>query len=186
MSTTILSAGRSRLLLGLSCLAILAGCAGPRCTPPTGLSPTTPAAVIATGGRIGERVRWGGALARVQHLRDSTEIEVVAYPLDGCGQPRLDAAPIGRFILIRSGFVETAGRPVGTLLSATGVIVGLRDGHLGEAPYAFPLLQGHSLSWWGHSSGARQATQGWPRPRVSIGIGGGSGGYYGGGIGVRF
>ena len=174
--------GRGWLLPGLLSFAFLAGCAGPRCMPLTGLSPTTPAAITATGDHLGERVRWGGSLSSVRHLKDSTEIEVIAYPLDSCGRPRLDASPLGRFILARAGFVETAGRPPGSLLSATGLILGLRDGRVGEADYRFPVLRADSLSWW---PGSTSDTLVSPRPWVNIGIGGGSGGY-GGGVGIYF
>jgi outer membrane lipoprotein len=182
MQTIITTSERGGWLLpSLLSLVVFAGCAGPRCNPLTGLSPATPAAAAAAD-HLGERVRWGGSLASTRHLSDSTEIEVIAYPLDDCGRPQSDAAPIGRFILVRPGFVETAGRPPGSLLSATGLIVGRRDGRIGEAEYPFAVLRGHSLTWW-PAVGSTMAVS--PRPWVTIGVGGGSGGY-GGGIGVYF
>ncbi|MFY9975263.1 MAG: Slp family lipoprotein [Chromatiaceae bacterium] len=160
---------------------LLAGCATTGCEPPPGNPDLTPDQVAATGGHTGERQRWGGTLASVRHLADRTELEVVGYPLDRCGEPRTGARPIGRFILVKPGYLETADRPTGSRLSTTGLITGTRDGQVGGAPYRFPLLQAGELRWW--ADGAPAGTD--RRPWVTIGIGGGSGGV-GGGIGVLF
>jgi outer membrane lipoprotein len=161
---------------------LLAGCATTDCTPPPGSSTNlTPAQVSSTGGHTGERLRWGGTLASARNLADSSELEVVGYPLDRCGKPRTGVQPIGRFILVKPGYLETADRPAGSRLSATGLITGVREGRVGGAPYRFPLLQANELSWWAEEAPARGYTWPW----VTIGIGGGSGGV-GGGIGVLF
>lgn len=160
---------------------LLAGCATTDCTPPPGNAGLTPAQVAASGGHTGERLRWGGTLASARNLADRTELEVVGYPLNRCGEPRTGAQPTGRFILVRPGYLETADRPPGSRLSATGLITGVRKGQVGGAPYRFPILQASDLRWWAEEAAARAYT----RPWVTIGIGGGSGGV-GGGIGVLF
>lgn len=160
---------------------LLAGCATTDCAPAPANAAITPAQVAATGGHTGERLRWGGTLAAARNLAASTELEVVGYPLDRCGEPRTGAQPIGRFILVRPGYLETADRPIGSRVSATGLVTGLREGQVGDAPYRFPLLQANDLRWWAEEAPARAYT----RPWVTIGIGGGSGGV-GGGIGVLF
>jgi outer membrane lipoprotein len=160
---------------------LLAGCATTDCTPPPGNLALTPAQVAATGGHTGERLRWGGTLAAARNLADSTELEVVAYPLSRCGEPRTGDRPIGRFILVKPGYLETADRPSGSRLSATGLITGTREDRVGAAPYRFPLLQANEVRWWTDEA----ATRAYTRPWFTIGIGGGSGGI-GGGIGVLF
>lgn len=161
--------------------ALFTGCATTDCIPPAGNPSLTPAQVAATGRHTGERLRWGGVLASSRNLAESTELEVVAYPLDRCGLPGLGDQAIGRFIVIQPGYLETAERPPGSRLSATGIVVGIREGQVGGAPYRFPLLQAGDLHWW-----AKEAqTGGYTRPWVTIGLGGGSGGV-GGGIGVLF
>jgi outer membrane lipoprotein len=161
--------------------ALLAGCASTDCTPPPGRAGLTPARVADTGGHTGERQTWGGTLASARNLADRTELEVVGYPLDRCGEPRTGTQPVGRFILVKPGYLETADRPIGSRLSATGIITGVREGQVGGASYRFPLLQAGELRWWQDEPRARAST----RPWVTIGIGGGSGGV-GGGIGVLF
>lgn len=161
--------------------ALLAGCATTECAPPPASSNLTPAQVSAGAGQTGERLRWGGTLASARNLVDNTELEVVGYPLDRCGKPRTGAQPIGRFILVKPGYLETADRPTGSRLSATGILTGTRKGQVGGVSYRFPLLQASDLTWWA----VEAQTPGTARPWVTIGIGGGSGGV-GGGIGVLF
>jgi outer membrane lipoprotein len=160
---------------------LLTGCATTNCIPPPGNTGLTPAEVAATGGHLGERLSWGGTLAAARNLADSTELEVVGYPLNRCGEPRTGAQPVGRFILVKPGYLETADHPAGSRVSSTGIITGVREGHVGGTPYRYPLLQGGGLRWWGDETRAGSYT----RPWVTIGIGGGSGGV-GGGIGVLF
>lgn len=161
--------------------ALLPGCATTDCAAPPGNTTLTPTQVAASGRHLGERLRWGGTLTAARNLADSTELEVVGYPLSRCGEPRTGARPLGRFILVMPGYLETADHPVGSRVSATGIIAGVREGRVGGAPYRFPLLQSNDLRWWGEEARAGPVT----RPWVTIGIGGGSGGV-GGGIGVLF
>jgi len=160
---------------------LLVGCAGVDCDPPPVNPDLTPAQVTATGGHTGERQRWGGTLASARNLADRTELEVVGYPLDRCGAPRTGAQPIGRFVLVKPGYLETADHPTGSRLSAIGLISGTRDGQVGGATYRFPLLETNEIRWWAQGDPGSA----YRRPWVTIGIGGGSGGV-GGGVGVHF
>ncbi|MGE5152695.1 MAG: Slp family lipoprotein [Bdellovibrio bacteriovorus] len=172
---------KGRLVATALWAALLAGCATTDCTPPPGRAGLTPVQVADTGGHAGERLTWGGTLASARNLADRTELEVVGYPLNRCGEPRTGAQAQGRFILVRPGYLETADRPIGSRLSATGIITGVREGQVGGAPYRFPLLQAGELRWWP----VEPQGQAYTRPWVTIGIGGGGGGV-GGGIGVLF
>lgn len=160
---------------------LLGACAGESCRAPAGNASLTPDAVSAAGGPLGVVVQWGGVLVGVSHLRDSTELEVVGYPLDGCGRPRTGSAQTGRFIIVRPGFLETADYRAGQRVSATGRVNEVRPGRIGDARYDFPVLETHKVRLLPEETAAR----GYRRPWVSIGIGGGSGGV-GGGVGVVF
>ncbi len=172
-----------RLTAPLLLLAALAatGCASTNCVAPTGDANVTPAAVSTAGGHTGELVRWGGTITSARNLEDSTELEVIAYPLDRCGQPRTNAEPIGRFVVVQKGYLETAEYQPGRAVTVSGLISGVRAGSVGDAPYRFALLQSRDLMLVPE----QQAFGGYTRPFMSIGIGGGSGGV-GGGIGVSF
>ncbi len=78
----------------VAALAALAGCATPvfKDAPPT---VATPAEIAAAPERYhGLDVVWGGKIVDVRNLADSTEVQIVAYPLDGgaaAGPERADA-----------------------------------------------------------------------------------------------
>lgn len=160
---------------------LLAGCANSSCRTPVGNPAITPSVVSAGGDRVGELTQWGGALVEARHRKDSTELEVVAYPLDDCGRPQTGFGPTGRFIVVHPGFLETTDYQVGRRVSATGRIVGIRQGRLGDVDYSFPLLESYKVRLWPD----RQVDSYYSRPWVNIGIGGGSGNVFGG-LGVVF
>jgi outer membrane lipoprotein len=160
------------LVLGLA--ACLAGCASPGGTSAPGAAPPA-----TTGGPPGERrVEWGGTIIAVSNLRDSTEIEVLAYPLMADGRPDTAAPSSGRFIAVRSGFLEPAEYRPGRLVTVAGPVGGMRQGRVGEAQVSLATVAAESLRVWPAGyAGAR------PVPYGSIGIGFGSG-YYGSGVGI--
>jgi len=164
-------------------LLLLAGCASTDCPAPAGLTALNPQ--DAADGRLAEGalVRWGGVVAAARNLRESTELEVIGYPLTRCGRPRTGNRPVGRFIMVHPGYLETASYRPGQLVTATGRFLGLRSEAMGSATYRYPLVESFHPQLWG---AAPAAAEGYWRPRVNIGISGGSGGRVGGGVGVVF
>jgi outer membrane lipoprotein len=156
---------RARPALLLSLAVLLAGCA----TAP----PLDPA-----GARTGLRpyqvenepdagpldVLWGGMIVEVSNRERSTEVEILAYPIDARQRPLPDRASEGRFIAVLPGFVEPLDYPQGRFVTLRGRLAGTRAGRIRERPYRFPLVE-------------VQAAHVWPRdfrtdgPKVSIGIG---------------
>lgn len=174
----------SGLWLIVALLGLLSGCATDvgSCRAPVGDRSLTPARAAALELAPGGWQTWGGSLVRTEHRAETTELELVAYPLSDCGRPRLDASSIGRFIVTVPGYLETADLRPGQPLTATGPLIGMRDGEVGSAPYRFPLLEDPAPRLW-----PEPAARGWPsRPVVNIGIGAGSGGWRGGGVGISF
>jgi outer membrane lipoprotein len=143
----------------------LAGCAT---VPPldasgarTGLRPYQVANEESPGETV---VLWGGMIVEVANREGSTEVEVLAYPLDARQRPQLERATEGRFIAVLPGFVEPLDYPAGRFVTLRGRLVGIREGRIGERDYVYPLV-------------GVQAAHVWPRdfrtdgPRISIGIG---------------
>lgn len=160
---------------------LLAGCAGNGCRSAVGDRSITPAVAAAAETYVGRLVQWGGLLVETRNLKDRTELQVVGYPLDDCGRPRMNAPSIGRFIVSRPGYLETVDFRVGRLLTASGRVAAIREATDGRAHNRLPVLESFNPYLWP----ARDAGEQSRRPWVSIGIGGGSGGV-GGGIGVTF
>lgn len=161
----------------------LGGCAstGEPCRAPLGDAGLTPAVAAASPAHIGARVTWGGTLVEVRNLERVTEIEVVGLPLDRCGRPRPGERSVGRFIILRAGYLEAASLSPGREITASGRITGTREGSIGDAFYRFPLLEDANPTVWPLPA----AETPWSRSGISIGIGAGTG-WSGGGVGIRF
>lgn len=123
-------------------LLVLAACAPAPIYKPTATTVTAPPSQVA---RAPERYRdaqviWGGRIVHVQNFPDHTEIELLAYPLDGSQRPKADDMGSGRFIASLPGYREPLDYPDGALMTLTGTVTGTRAGRVGEAAYVFPLV----------------------------------------------
>jgi outer membrane lipoprotein len=110
------------------------------------LTPTQAATRIDTA--QGRRVAWGGSIINTTNRQNTTEIELLGYPLDSGGRPDSGATAQQRFVLVRPGYLESADYRAGRLISAVGTVVGTRAGKVGEAPYTYPVLQAEQLHLW--------------------------------------
>jgi len=129
----------------------------------------TPAVVTAESRyATGKQVLWGGIILGTTNLPDSTLIEMLAYPLDRKEQPRHDEAPLGRFFLEQSGFLDPAIYVTGRLLTVTGTILRIETGKVGEAEQAYPVVSAKELHLWPEDSLGED-------PSVIFGIGVGFG-----------
>ncbi len=137
----------------------------------------TPKQVSETPERHGGKlIEWGGVIVHSSNLREHSELEILAFPLRDNGRPERERPPLGRFVGIRPGYIETANFTPGRLVTVIGPITGIRDGNIGETGYRFPEMEIQDAFLW-------VAVPAEHRPRFSIGIGGGNRGV-GVGIGI--
>jgi outer membrane lipoprotein len=140
----------------------------------------TPQGVAATPQpATGKSVQWGGVIVSTTNLKGSTQIEVLAYPLDADGRPKTDGTAQGRFILERTGYLEPASYAEGRQVTAVGTLTRTQTGRVGEADYTYPVISARQLYLWPKGQG-RDGTSTF----FNIGVGGGSGGNWGSGVGV--
>lgn len=97
---------------------------------------------------VGRHLRWGGTIIGVQNLPRTTEIEILARPLHGNGEPRADAPGEGRFIARATGFLDPAELPADRLLTVAGRLQGVETRLVGEYPYPFPILEAEVRYLW--------------------------------------
>jgi outer membrane lipoprotein len=170
-------------LLGLSIL-LPGGCvtSPDGCIRPMGDQSLTPEVAAVRGNAIGQTLTWGGTLVDTRNLRDATELEVLAFPLDACGRPLTGEEPLGRFIVRRPGYLETADLKPGREVTANGPVVATSEGRIGGAEHRFPVLEDREPHVWPKPAHIVPSAV---RPWISIGVGGG-GGWSGGGVGVVF
>ncbi len=153
------------VLLLLAGALLAAGCATPYDIGGADPRVTPREAARDVPGMLNHNVAWGGLIAAAKNLQDKTELEVVGYPLDSENRPDRDAKPTGRFIVIRSGYLETADYAPGRLITVVGIVTGTRAGTVGEAKYVYPVVMADRLRLWPRPDAA-------PRePGIHFGIG---------------
>jgi outer membrane lipoprotein len=167
-----------RLLL-IALLLSLGGCSS-NPPMPTGDRSLTPKQV-AQGSTVPEHdLQWGGIVIATRNLPEHSEVEILAYPLDGRGRPNTQAASLGRFIAQQTGYLESEEYAAGRQVTATGRFKAIRSGKVGDAEYRFPLLICDQLALWPKEAASRA------KPRIRFGFGASSGGRSYGGIGIGF
>jgi len=129
----------------------------------------------------GTELTWGGEVVSVKNEQDRTLLEILAYPLNSSGEPASGYTSIGRFLADRQGYLEPREFKAGSRVTVTGPFLGFRDGKVDEAFYRYPALDAQGLTLW-----PEQAINQFREPRVHFGIGVGSHGRSGVGIGVGF
>ena len=116
-----------RCTLIILCCAMLAGCSGSLQRQVMGERSITPKEVaqqpIMDTALV---IEWGGVIAQTENLASTTEIEIIAYPLQDNGRPDLDEPPSGRFIAIIQGFLEPADHRPGRSITLSGNLSGVR------------------------------------------------------------
>jgi len=120
----------------------LAACAPAPIYKASSATVTVPASQVAqTPERyVNGEVIWGGRIVGVSNLADRSEIELLAYPLDGSQRPKANDSGNGRFIAVMPGYAEPLDYPAGALMTVQGKLTGTRAGTVGQAPYVFPLV----------------------------------------------
>ncbi len=111
----------------------------------------------------GRRVHWGGVVISSENLAEATQVEVLGYPLDNNGRPDLDAKPIGRFLAVKPGYLETLEFARGRVVSFVGALDPTRAGRIGDSDYRYPVLRVEQAAAWQPARGSST--------RFHIGIG---------------
>lgn len=125
----------------------------------------TPQRVIAEPDiSLNKVVLWGGTILDTRNFENSTQIEILGYPLDSSHRPLLDNKPLGRFIVLHNGYLEPATYSQGELLSVLGSIGKNQQGKIGKKLYTYPVVRAEKLHLWSKTDGRSNT-------RFHIGIG---------------
>ena len=101
----------------------------------------------------GKTALWGGTILDTRNLKDSTHIEVLAYPLNTSHRPLLESKPLGRFIIQHQGYLEPTTYAQGRLLSVLGKVSGSQSGNVGDSTYTYAVINSTQLHLWPLDSG---------------------------------
>ena len=153
-----------RSLLAAAVLA-LAGCATAPPFPAEGARIDLPPYRVAGMETVpNETVVWGGSIVGVENLPSTTEIEILAYPLDRRLRPVIRARSEGRFILELPGYVEPFDYPHGRFVTMRGHLRAVRDAKIEDADYVYPVVEVENLHLWPRNFPYEE-------PQVTFGIG---------------
>ena len=98
---------------------------------------------------VGRVVMLGGIVLGAKRTENETEIEILELPVSPNGpltEERLRSK--GRFIAVRSEFVDPETLPSGTPVSIIGTVKGSTTKPLDESEYTYPVLEAkHIVNW---------------------------------------
>lgn len=132
-------------------LLVLAGCASevPQSISEPPAEEITFAQALAQADALkGRAVRWGGAIARVENLKEETWIEIVERPLASDGSPGYRDSSGGRFIAKIAGFVDPVVYAPHRLITVAGALDGIATREIGEYPYRYPVVRVSAYYLW--------------------------------------
>lgn len=101
---------------------------------------------------LNSKVIWGGMIIETRNFENSSQVELLNYPLDSDGEPIRSAQPQGRFLIKHDGFLEPAQYASGRWLSALGTVQTSQSGKIGEADYRYPVIKASQLHIWPEAS----------------------------------
>lgn len=93
-------------------------------------------------------VVWGGVIINAENLKQATQFEILAYPLNSNQKPDVGKPPLGRFLAQKAGYLETADYAQGRLLTVNAIVQDSRVGRIGESDYTYPLVNIRQQYLW--------------------------------------
>ncbi|MGF1642509.1 MAG: Slp family lipoprotein [Thiotrichales bacterium] len=140
-----------RVAMGLLAIALVSGCASNVPKPiETPIDPPIQLAEVrkAPATYIGKQVRWGGNIATVTNLAETTRVEIVSRRLQSSGRPSRSDHTDGRFVVLVPEFLDPSVYAKDRQLTVVGEIVGTEPGKIGEFDYQYPVVKGDTLHLW--------------------------------------
>ena len=146
---------------------LLTGCATPGPYADAGYNPSvTPDMGIDTLKKhLGEQVLWGGVVIATRNLKNQTQLEILAYPLNSGQRPATGRSSAGRFLALHAGYLEPKDYAAGREVTVLGTLSEIQDGRVGEAAYTYPVIEARGIHLW-----PEQQSESQPRVRFGFGI----------------
>lgn len=105
----------------------------------------TPAQI---SGGLGEHVRWGGKIIKVEPRQNRTCFIVLSRPLKGSGRPERGDKTLGRFIACAKGFYDPQVYTQNRQVTIVGNIDGDTTRKVGGYAYHYPKVKAAEIYLW--------------------------------------
>lgn len=102
----------------------------------------------ASASNVGANARWGGKIVEVKNLKDVSEIEIVFFPENSSGKPKVRDESAGRFKAVVKGFVDPMVFEQGRLITVLGQVGEKQSGLIGEQEYEYVTLNAAGYHMW--------------------------------------
>jgi len=93
-------------------------------------------------------VRWGGVVIDVENEQNFSLVQVLYYPLNSYGRPRLDKANEGRFLIKSPEFLDPAVYTKDTEITVAGTLKGDIERKVGNKTLRLPLISPTAIHLW--------------------------------------
>lgn len=93
-------------------------------------------------------VRWGGVVIDVENEQNFSLVQVLYYPLNSYGRPRLDKANDGRFLIKSPEFLDPAVYTKDTEITVAGTLKGDIERTIGNKTLRLPLISATVIHLW--------------------------------------
>jgi outer membrane lipoprotein len=137
----------SPLRLSILAIPLLSACAtAPK--PLQGQFTVVSASDVATSGRTGDNIRWGGLVIEVEPEAERTCIQILSRELSDTARPRDRDVSEGRFVACRDGFYDPEIFTRGREVTVAGRVAGLTTRPVGEYAYPMPEVAADVIYLW--------------------------------------
>ncbi len=92
--------------------------------------------------------RWGGTIINVANEKDSSQVQILYYPLSRYGSPLTDRTTQGRFAITSAKFLDPAIFKEGVEVTVTGILSGEIKQQIGKKALTLPLLEVEKIHIW--------------------------------------
>jgi len=93
-------------------------------------------------------VRWGGVVINVENEQNFSLVQVLYYPLNHYGRPRLDKPHEGRFLFKSAEFLDPAVYKADTEITVAGTLKGDIERSVGNKTLRLPLISSTVTHLW--------------------------------------
>ena len=93
-------------------------------------------------------VRWGGVIIEVDNEENFTLVQVLSYPLDYFGEPKLNKPAEGRFVIKSTKFLDPAVYAKNREITVAGKLEGDIQRMIEKKTMLLPLLASSALYLW--------------------------------------
>lgn len=93
-------------------------------------------------------VRWGGTIIEVENEANVSRIQILYYPLDSSGRPKLHESTQGRFIIQSQNFLDPAIYKKDAEITVTGIVNGAVQRTIGQRVLQLPVVDIENSFLW--------------------------------------